>query len=484
MRFFIKVFLCTIIVVAIAFSVGGYFLISGNFNISMDRETQRGLEEYQLLKFTLQSGILNAQIQGELTPENLEAICAQTATLAPEGNLIAVHTGEREAVFSSFPDDYAFDQLAEVEEGELLYTIQKIQGKEMLVVFGRFVQSEETVYLSSARDISDVVAARREQTRDFIYIDIIVVCVSAVVMLIISYLLTRPIQRLTRASSRLAAGNYSGRMRIHSHDEIGTLAESFNAMAATIEEKMAELELNAKQKEDFVANFAHELKTPLTSVIGYADMLSKKERDPETVYKAASYILSEGKRLESLSLKLMDLIVLGRQEFDLERVPAKNLLFDVAGTLAPLMAERQVELQVKAQVADVAADRDLMKTLIINLIDNSAKAGAKHVALLGEKQNGRYMVAVQDDGQGISETEITRITEAFYMVDKSRSRAMHGAGLGLSIASKIAEIHGTKLTFESQLGEGTRVSIELRLLEKEALKTSKLGRNKKDGQNG
>jgi len=283
------------------------------------------------------------------------------------------------------------------------------------------------------------------------------------VILILSAFITRPVKKLSEAAAGIARGQYSERLPVISGDEIGELSGSFNLMAEAIEEKIHALLENARQKEDFVANFAHELKTPLTSVIGYADMLYQKNLPPEKIKEAAWYILSEGLRLESLSLKLMDLIVLNRQDFTLEELHTGELFSSIAGGLKPVLKERKVSLNLKIHPAYVRVDYDLFKTLMLNLIDNAMKAGCSIVEITGKPNGKRYSVYVSDNGQGMPESELSRITEAFYMVDKSRSRRQHGAGLGLSLAAKIAEIHGSPLAFSSKEGVGTVAKIDLAL---------------------
>jgi signal transduction histidine kinase len=104
---------------------------------------------------------------------------------------------------------------------------------------------------------------------------------------------------------------------------------------------------------------------------------------------------------------------------------------------------------------------DLFKTLLLNLLDNAMKAGGSRIDVTGEPNGGLYSVSVIDNGRGIPAAELKKITKEFYMVDKSRSRKQHGAGLGLSLASKIAEIHGSSLSFNSSEGVGTIVKIDL-----------------------
>lgn len=307
-------------------------------------------------------------------------------------------------------------------------------------------------------DITKTVQQQETMRQYFIRCYVAAMAAGMLLMGGLSALLTGPLKRMSRAAGRMAEGCYEERLSIHGKDEIGELAGSFNQMAAAVEEKIDELSRAAREKEDFVANFAHELKTPLTSIIGYADTIYQKELPREEIRRASWHIWNEGMRLEALSFKLMELIVLGRQDFPLVEMPADELLRDVAEGLAPLLEEHGVTLELEAGEAYIKVDYDLFKTLLINLMDNSVKAGSSRVTLWGGMREGRYEITVRDNGCGMEEEDLSRIKEAFYMVDKARSRKQHGAGLGLALADRIARIHGSDLKFESRKGEGTVVA--------------------------
>jgi signal transduction histidine kinase len=159
----------------------------------------------------------------------------------------------------------------------------------------------------------------------------------------------------------------------------------------------------------------------------------------------------------------MDLIILNRQDFVLEEFPADELLHNIADTLKSLLSNENVRFELEVVRDYIKVDYDLFKTLLLNLIDNAVKAGSTEITLTGGIMRESYRISVLDNGCGIPSDEINRITEAFYMVDKSRSRKQHGAGLGLALASKIAEIHGSRLEFVSAPGKGTTVSLYLQL---------------------
>lgn len=322
-------------------------------------------------------------------------------------------------------------------------------------------QESKRIYFVTQWDISKTIHQQHVLRQYFIRCYLTAMAAGTVLLGILSALFTGPLKKMSKAAGRMAEGCYEERLETARRDEMGALAESFNQMAAAVEEKIAELSKNARAKEDFAANFAHELKTPLTSIIGYADTIYQKELSREEIRQASWHIWNEGMRLEALSLKLMELTVLARQDFLLSEIPAEELLADAAESFSPILQNSQTTIRLQTVSAYVMADYDLLKTLLINLIDNSVKAGSSGITLTGELCGEKYLVCIKDDGCGMDPEELSRITEAFYMVDKARSRKQHGAGLGLALSQRIAEIHGSTLTFESRKGAGTSVSFLL-----------------------
>jgi signal transduction histidine kinase len=230
-----------------------------------------------------------------------------------------------------------------------------------------------------------------------------------------------------------------------------------------LEKSLHNLEDLSNRREEFIASFAHELKTPLTAIIGYADMLRSKDMAPKPRFTAAGYIFSEGKRLESLSLKLMDIIVAGKQKFEKRRYEAGYFIREVAAVTVPSLSAEGMTLEMRWDIGEVEIEPDLFKTLLINLVDNSRKASRKgqSIELFGKAEPGGYAFYVKDYGRGMKAEDLSKITEPFYMIDKSRSRAQNGAGLGLALCQRIAELHGTALEYESAPEKGTLVRVFL-----------------------
>lgn len=231
-----------------------------------------------------------------------------------------------------------------------------------------------------------------------------------------------------------------------------------------LERSIENLQDVASRREEFIASFAHELKTPLTAIIGYADMLRSKEMAPKSRFTAAGYIFSEGKRLEALSLKLMDIIVAGKQGFEKKRFEVGYFIRSIAAVTVPSLSRDGMTLDLRWEPGEIEIEPDLFKTLMINLVDNARKASKKNdvIELYGKAEDGGYALYVRDHGSGMKKEELSKIMEPFYMIDKSRSRAQNGAGLGLALCQRIAELHGTKLEYDSELGRGTTVRILLK----------------------
>ena len=185
-----------ILVITVALALMGYVLISHNFENALSREKARVLEEYQLLKFSLQAGMINAAEQGAILEEVLSDIADQTAKLVPEGNLFAVYTENYSIWKSNFPLAYSFSEIATQQTDKLYYTMDEIGGTTHMLVSGYFEQSDMQLYLSVGRDVGVVLEEQQAQMQDYMIIYGIILCISAVALSGISFLLTRPILSL------------------------------------------------------------------------------------------------------------------------------------------------------------------------------------------------------------------------------------------------------------------------------------------------
>ena len=219
--------------------------------------------------------------------------------------------------------------------------------------------------------------------------------------------------------------------------------------------------LNDRQSR-FVADLTHELKTPLTSMIGYADLLRSAPLDESRRRAAADAIYHESTRLESLSQQLLALQGLQTDGVTLGSVPVAAVFADVARSLpdAALDCDTPAGATVRADRVLLA---DLLRNLVLNALHAEPKDGTVHLTCA--EAGGQWRLTVRDNGCGIPAGALPHLTEPFYRVDKARARANGGSGVGLALCAEIAAAFGTKLEFESTPGEGTTVAI---CLQKEA----------------
>jgi len=401
MKLFAKFFLSATFVISIALLISGYLLITISFDSAVGRETERALNQFQFDRFTVQSALL-------ASGDSLETFSRLSSELSGQ---TAFFSEDKQLLYSALPSQADFYFLDAVTTDNHLVQFQNIGGQAYILVCGKLSQNDITLYFLVANDISSVITQREQMSQSFREIYFFTLLVSVAVVLILSSILVRPIKKMNIVASKMAQGHYSERLLSkNTSDEIGELSVSFNLMAEAIEEKIYELSENARQKEDFVANFAHELKTPLTSVIGYADMIYQKNLSPEQIKDSAYYILNEGLRLEALSIKLMDLIVLNRQNFILEEINSVEFFSDVDSSLKPMLTDKNVSLFLDIQSDCIKVEYDLFKTLIFNLIDNSVKAGCTKIEISGVPQENRYIISVIDNGRGIPSSELSKIT--------------------------------------------------------------------------
>ena len=467
MKFAWKVTLVTLCILMLSTSIASYLLISLSFQSALEREIDVAREEMQMLRITYEA-VCSAR---GITLENLDSKSSGLRRTLGEDPYFAdrqfrVSTQEGIQVYStlsSSSDQALLDSIDERSSGYILRFDQRTQ-RHLLHCAGAVSLPDGALYMETVRDISSLYSDREIHYQVYQWIVLLVVGVSSAVMYAFSFWLTTPIRSLGRVATQLSQGDYTPRARVTGNDEISELAVSFNHMADAIEKNIQELEDAARRQEDFTASFVHELKTPLTSIIGYADMLRSRSLDEGRRFKAASYIFSEGKRLENLSLSLMSLMVVGRTEADVGNVSMDRLCAEAARISLPAMHAKDLSLVTQAEEGVLRGDPALLQTLLQNLLDNARKASEPGavVVLEGRETEEGYRLSVSDQGRGIPEEELGKITEAFYMVDKSRSRAEGGAGLGLALCREIAELHGGALRFESQLGLGTKVTVELR----------------------
>lgn len=269
----------------------------------------------------------------------------------------------------------------------------------------------------------------------------------------------RPIGDLIAASESISQGDLSY-SATGGPDEIGKLATAFNSMAANLRR----LE---KIRSEFVANVSHELKTPLTSIRGYVELLQSGPRDAETRSRFYQIIDIEAERLHELIDDLLNLSEIENNRAAEQKVKACDVgavLADVASRLQPVADKAQIDLQVPSiRGVTVPANPERLRQLFTNLIDNAIKYNCPGgwVKVDVQQEPEHILITVSDNGIGVAPEHHERLFERFYRVDKSRSRQMGGTGLGLSIVKHIVQLYDGSIHLSSQPGQGSTFQVRL-----------------------
>lgn len=246
-------------------------------------------------------------------------------------------------------------------------------------------------------------------------------------------------------------------------DELNTLIWQIYRTGQMLEREIRELKQMESYRREFIGNVSHELKTPIFSVQGFAETLLDGALEDESVNRTfVEKILQNVNRLDNLArdLSAISRIEMGQLEMEMKPFDLGDLIDEVADSLAMKAEEKGVDLRYQLPDAcpPVQGDRERIRQVIVNLVDNAIKYNQSggRVDIVAEPDNGNVRVAVIDDGIGISDEHINRLTERFYRVDKSRSRNQGGTGLGLAIVKHILGAHDRTLQVESTPGEGSR----------------------------
>ena len=460
MSYRLKLILTISVLIALTFSAGGTILISVSFQNSLETETQAALNDFQGIQNTL--FLLNSM--GSQTGfDNLrEALDSMAEQKVGRWQALCLKAGDH-TIYQSRGEllmGYALPALSTSQCSYIRLDDSYGQG---LLAQSTIAAGSEKLVLTARFDFSSLYRTRESQNRIYLAAYAAVVTLGILAAVVLSFTMTRRLRRLTTAVRKIAGGDLTTRSKIASSDEFGQLSRDFDAMADKLQETLSRMELDMARQESFMGAFAHELKTPMTAIIGFADLLRQGNLDESTRMTAANYIFTEGRRLEKLSFKLLELIVLRKDAIAMKRVWLNRYLEEIERALAPSLREKGIRLVCRAEQARAVLEPDLVKSLLYNLIDNASKAmdqggiiGVKATAIPGGCQ---FYVA--DNGRGMEEKELTRITEAFYRVDKSRSRAQGGAGLGLALCKQIVELHNGSIHFDSKPGAGTQVTVTL-----------------------
>ena len=227
-------------------------------------------------------------------------------------------------------------------------------------------------------------------------------------------------------------------------------------MADAVEQHTEALSERNERQQMFINDLSHELKTPITSILLNSETLLKRRVSREEQMNALASIYDQGQWLERLSQKLMTLVML-QGEIDRVPTPVSELIKAVEESTRIGIEEQGMHFSATADESEIRMDFDLMRSAVANLVENAKRASEPGNTIWLSALN--RTIVVRDEGKGIPESELERITEPFYMVDRSRSKKKGGSGLGLALVKEIVAAHHGRMWIESTVGAGTTITL-------------------------
>lgn len=313
------------------------------------------------------------------------------------------------------------------------------------------------VYIAMAQDMFDSLMGIQRQI--LIWLVLVAVAV-ALLSLLMSRMITRPVAELNEGIMVMSRGDFSARVKVRGNSEFSRLAEAFNMMC----ERLESLD---KSRNEFVSNASHELKTPLSTMkILLETLLYQDEADMEMQKEFLNDINKEIDRLSRIISDLLTLVHMdgGETQLKTEVISLSDLISDTIKRLGPLARERGIELEgtIREDVACML-DANKFQQVVYNLVDNAIKYTGRggQVKVELSKAGKKAILKVSDTGMGIPKEDLIHIFDRFYRVDKARSRETGGTGLGLSIVKQIVTMHGGSISVVSEEEKGSTFTVEL-----------------------
>lgn len=391
------------------------------------------------------------------------------ALYSNKGNFI---TATRNSLFAT----EQYDDLKFALEGKASYTMVR-DNKDTLVVYfsmPAIVLSNQVGIVRYYIDYTDLLKNGQEYTSTILRITLIILTLTFIIVAIAIQMLFSPIRQLARISNQIADDlnngvfdekRYMSLVQSHRKDELGDLTNNYKAMMETVQSQLEKLQSDKdkiyelmENRKVFYDNVTHELKTPLTTIHGYAQLLEENGiEDRELFSQGIHSILDESDRMHKMVVQLLEMSQNEREKV-WENIELSDMLKNVAKAMEIKAKRYNSHINYpKTGSYTITGHKERVREVFVNIIDNAIKYGSnpQTIQLDIAMNNDWIEVSVENTGKGLTETEIAHIFEPFYRVDKQKSREQGSAGLGLSICLQIMKEHGGEIVVNSLPGKTT-----------------------------
>ena len=467
MKLWLKISMIAVSLMAAAMIICSTILVLSSRKRELNRAVANAVDEHTLFCTYFQQGVydnISSGLSMTVQKSILKYVFANHSVKYASNSKFSLFLGSEFIYNEADIDPVSASGLAASDTTQ--HAIRQLGSADILFVAKSLNIAGETYTVYLTQDITDIFHDMNVFLRQTIAINCAVILLSTIVMFLLVRFALRPLKELENGSTRIAKGIYDKRIDIRTKDEIGQVALSFNRMAEAIQSKIAELSAAsaktkhmAEQQKMFIAHLTHELKTPMTSMIGYSEALLSFRMTEEQRERALLFLNRECRRLESLSQKLMQILIVENREIVCSQVRVCALFENVRLAMQKPLHEKKLQLEIKAGFSVLKADMDLMTSALSNLVDNAVKASepGRMIALFAYERDGKKILEVKDHGKGIPKDRLHIVATPFYRGTGADKK--DGVGLGLSLVQTIAHLHNASIEIESKLGEGTAVRI-------------------------
>lgn len=301
---------------------------------------------------------------------------------------------------------------------------------------------------------------------------VIGVCISFLISMVLTFrftnTITNPLREISEQMEKTNSNQLDFNFKHYKYEELNVISDTTTKMAEEIREHVNQLEFEKKIRQEFFSNASHELKTPITSVKGYAELLDQGFVKDEAMKK--DFIARILKETDNMTSLINDILMISRletkeAEVTFSMIRMSPMITEIFESLEPIAAEYQVTLHQECEPLIIEASTKQLRELVMNLVSNGIKYNQPggNVWVDVRRLSDNMVVTVKDDGMGISTEDTERVFERFYRVDKGRSKKMGGTGLGLAIVKHIVEFYGGSMNLTSELGKGSIFTIKIPL---------------------
>ncbi len=460
MRFWQKAALLLLAVFLLAMDGVLYASVHRGYRLSESVLVQAALEEQRLVHHSLEARLSTAlPYYSSFNENNLRQYAAPYGEYYRAQRTYLALVADGAVLYSSLPEGAA---PARGETGSPAF--RALDGRLYLMITTPLLTAnDQGIQMVYCKDASALEIYKQDMLRFFLYVSLAAAAVLGIAVVLLLLRLTAPLRALNAAAAEIALGDFGKRVSIQSRDEIGEFAGTFNRMADSVETKVAALEDMSSERQRFIDNLSHELRTPITAVLGYGEVLRYANASDGDKALAVDYIIEQGRRIRGLSEKLLHLTRLQHgAALDMRAVALLDVVEAARRTLGGQLSARGVSLRVEGGGATVTGDPALLEMLLVNLLENALRASeaGQTIRVRVARRESAAVLSVLDEGIGIPAEALAHIQEPFYRVDAARSRASGGAGLGLSLCRQICALHGAALSFLSSPGKGTEARVE------------------------